>query len=189
MSWRRSLDVALTRSQQALVVLVLLLWPLALCIVTRTRLPWGDEAHYLDTVRFFGNRWSFDLLKSYPEMSAPLTYLVYSIWGRLVGFDLSSLRLLSPFIAWATSVTWFLVLQRLCGPTRWTLVALAAVVLNPYFVGLSIFVFTDMLSLLGLAIATYGLSGNRPIPVAIGIAIATLSRQYLGLPVTSRHCR
>src|SRR4029450_10792173 len=103
-------------------------------MVTGTRLPWGDEAHYLDTVRFFGSSWSFDLLRSYPEVTAPLTYMVYSLWGRLAGFDLTALRLLSPLIAWAASVTWFLVLRRLCGSTRWTLVALAAIVLNPYFV-------------------------------------------------------
>jgi hypothetical protein len=142
----------------------LLMWPLALWMVTRGRPPWGDEAHFLATVRLFGNGLSLDLLRSYPEMSAPLTYLVYSLWGRLAGFDTAALRSLSPLIAWTTSAIWFFVLQRQCGLTRWTLVALAAIVFNPYFVGLSIFVFTDMLALLGLA-------------------IVTLSRQYLGFLV------
>jgi hypothetical protein len=116
-------------------------------------------------------------------MSAPLTYLLYSLWGRLVGFDTAALRLLSPFIAWATSAIWFLVLRRRCGLTRWTLVVLAVIVFNPYFVGLSIFVFTDMLSLLGLAIVAYGVSSYRPVLVVVGIALATLSRQYLAFLV------
>jgi hypothetical protein len=44
-------------------------------------------------------------------------------------------------------------------------------------------VFTDMLALLGLAIVAFGISGNRPVFVAAGIALATLSRQYLAFLV------
>ena len=60
---RSLLHAALTRRERVLVVLFLLLWPLALWAVTRTRPPWGDEVHFLAAVRFFGNGVSLDSLR------------------------------------------------------------------------------------------------------------------------------
>jgi hypothetical protein len=66
------------------------------------------------------------------------------------------------------------------GVSGWIRVlALALFVLNPYTVGLSVFVFTDMAALLGLAIAVHGVTAQRPMQTSAGIALATLSRQYL----------
>ena len=163
-----------------LVMLSLLAWPLLLWVVVRHRPPWGDEIHFLETVRLFGLGVSIDLLRAYPEMSAPFTYIVYAAWGQLVGFSTPALRLLSPFIAWATASIWFLFVLRpsLRSPAL-VLLALATVVLNPYFVGLSVFVFTDMLALLGMAIVTASVQNGRPWIAAIGLAVATCARQYL----------
>lgn len=136
--------------------LALVVGPLVLCALVRDRPPWGDEAHFLDTVRLFGEGISFDLFRSYPEMSGPLTFAIYGAWGRLAGFGTAELRLLSPLIASAT-----------------------ALVLNPYFIGLSVFVFTDMLALLGLGLALLGTSRRQPWLSVVGLAIATCTRQYL----------
>jgi len=178
----RELDAARTPGSSALetaLLAFLLAWPLLIWAFTHERAPWGDEEHYLATVQLFGRGLSLDLLRSYPEMTAPLTFLVYGAWGHIAGFDTPSLRLLSVCLSWAAASTWWLVLRLECGRTPWTIGALALLVLNPYFVGLSIFVFTDMLALCGLALTALGVSRDRPWLVAAGVGMATLTRQYL----------
>ncbi len=148
-------------------------------VIVRGRGPWGDEVHFLGTVRRFGDGVSMDLLRSYQEMSGPLTFVLYSGWGRLVGFETQALRLLSPLIAFATAYVWLRVLLAGLRDGRLVLLVFGSLLLNPYFVGLSLFVFTDMLALLGLALATFGVWERRPWLTASGLAIATCSRQYL----------
>ena len=164
-------------------MVLLLIWPLSLWAVVKDRPPWGDEVHFLSTVRIFGAGPSVDLLRAYPEMSGPLTFLVYSAWGHLVGFSTPALRLLSPLIAAVVSVLWLSVLRRHISSSIVMVVALGSIVLNPYFVGLSVLVFTDMLALLGLALTALGIQVTRPSMVAVGIAIGTCSRQYLAFLV------
>jgi hypothetical protein len=153
-------------------------WPFVLWAGIRERPPWGDEAHFLDTVRQFGQGVSIDLLRSYNELSAPLTYIIFAAWGHLVGFDTSMLRLLSPMLASATTALFWLILVETQASIGWRAISFAAVVSNPYFVGLSVFVFTDMLSFLGLVIMWLGLLRHRAALVVAGLMIATLTRQY-----------
>ncbi|MCC7181747.1 MAG: hypothetical protein IT177_25430 [Acidobacteria bacterium] len=159
--------------------LALVVGPLVLCALVRDRPPWGDEAHFLDTVRLFGEGISFDLFRSYPEMSGPLTFAIYGAWGRLAGFGTAELRLLSPLIASATALVWFAFLRDRLRSCTVVGLALATLVLNPYFIGLSVFVFTDMLALLGLGLALLGTSRRQPWLSVVGLAIATCTRQYL----------
>lgn len=169
-----------TRRVTYRVVLVsLLVWPIALWIAARDFPPWGDEIHFLDTVRMFGAGVSLDLLRRYPEMSGPLPFLTYGAWGHLVGFSTAALRLLTPFIAWAVTSLWFLFFMRHLRSPIASIVGVAILVLNPYFLGLSVFVFTDMLALLGLVMVAFGIQSRRAWMVAAGIAVATCSRQYL----------
>lgn len=172
-------DRVVTAPVRAFVWCSLLLWPLGLWIIARHQAPWGDELHFLQTVRLFGEGLSLELLRTYPEMSAPLTYVVYALWGHLAGFGTAALRLLSPLVAWATGTLWLLTLTTGRGLTWPVLACFALFLCNPYVIGLSVFVFTDMLALLGLAIVTLGLARDRSLLVALGVAVATLSRQYL----------
>lgn len=151
----------------------------ALWVFANGRPPWGDEVHFLETVRLFGRGVSLELLRTYPEMSAPLTYLVYSAWGHVAGFSTPELRLLSPAIAWVTAMVWWFVIDRNVRSVPVALLVLGSIALNPYFVGLSIFVFTDMLSLLGLGLVVLGVNSRRHWLTVLGLAIATTSRQYL----------
>jgi hypothetical protein len=63
------------------------------------REPWGDEYHFVQTVKQFGTNFSIETLTHYNEMSGPLPFIIYSLWGRVFGFDLFILRLLSILIA------------------------------------------------------------------------------------------
>ncbi len=157
----------------------MVLGPLVGWVIVRNRPPWGDEAHFLYAVRLFGEGISLEFLRTYPELSTPLTYMLYAAWGGIVGFETSALRLLSPLIASLTILTWLTFLTDVLRSRMVILVALATVVLNPYFLGLSVFVFTDMLALLGLALTALGVSRRHPWLAAAGLATATCTRQYL----------
>ncbi len=175
------LDVAESHPQRlnVLVGSSLLVGFVALWVFVKGRPPWGDEWHFLETVRLFGQGVSLDLLRTYPEMSAPLTYLTYSAWGHVAGFSTPALRLLSPFIAWGAATVWWFAIRRHVRSAPMALLALGVIVLNPYFVGLSVFVFTDMLSLLGMALVVLGVDSRRPWLSAVGLMVATTARQYL----------
>lgn len=175
------LDVAESHPQRlnVLVSFSLLVGFTGLWIYARARPPWGDEWHFLETVRLFGQGASLDLLRTYPEMSAPLTYLTYSAWGHVVGFSTPALRLLSPLIAWGAATVWWFAIRRHVRSAPMALLALGVMVFNPYFVGLSVFVFTDMLSLLGMALVVLGVDSRRPWLSAVGLIVATTARQYL----------
>lgn len=162
-----------------LVGVFLLVGLVALGVFVKGRPPWGDEAHFLETVRLFGQGVSLDLLRTYPEMSAPLTYLVYSAWGHLAGFSTPALRLLSPLIAWGAAIVWWFAIRRHVRSASMALLTLGVLVSNPYFIGLSVFVFTDMLSLLGLALVVLGVDSRKPWLSAVGLMVATTARQYL----------
>ena len=73
------------------------------------RPPWGDESHFIRTVHEFHDRLDLDRLMHYRELSGPLPFIAYAVWGDLVGLDLWRLRILSLLIALLT----YLVFHRL----------------------------------------------------------------------------
>jgi hypothetical protein len=141
--------------------------------------PWGDEVHYLSTIRLFGQGMSVDLLRTYPQMATPLAFVTYAEWGRLVGFETWQLRLLSPILAMSTCVLLAHALRMLGASTVMVTVGTGIIAANPYFLGLSTFVFTDTPALLMLAVAIVGVVSNRAWVTGAGIAGAVLTRQYL----------
>ena len=60
---------------------------------------WADEVGYFATVRYFGDHFRFATLADYDQVTPPLAYFVYAAWGKVVGFDFSSLRILSLVLA------------------------------------------------------------------------------------------
>jgi len=140
--------------------------------------PWGDENHFIETARLFGNDLTLLTLAHYREMSPPLPFMIYGLWGKIAGFELNQLRLLSPAIALATYLLLFMLIWRV---TRHGLLTLAGVLFfmfHPYLVGFSTFVFTDMLTILFLILAIYAIYTHNPLLLFIGNACALLSRQY-----------
>jgi hypothetical protein len=61
---------------------------------------------------------------------------------------------------------------------RASALAMVLIACNPYFVGLSVFVFTDMLALLAMIAVWHGVQTKRTWVAAIGLTTATLTRQY-----------
>jgi hypothetical protein len=142
------------------------------------RSPWGDERHFIETARLFGNDLTLQTLAHYSEMSTPLHFIIYGLWGKIMGFELNQLRLFSPVIALTTYLLFFMLIWRV---TRHGLLTLAGVLFfmfHPYMVGFSTFVFTDMLTILFLILAIYAIYTHNPLLLFIGNACALLSRQY-----------
>ena len=140
---------------------------------------WGDEEHFAATVRFFiSTPWS-QAVQDYPELTGPLSYLLYAGWGRVFGDSLPVLRLLSLVLGFAAA----LIFHRLAyEQTSNPLLALLAGVwlfINPYVIGSSLFVFTDISALFFLVLAVWAALRSRPLAFLAAAAAALLTRQYL----------
>ena len=139
-----------TYHRSFLIFLVLLCSLQAIIVYTigLNRSPYGDEVHFVPTVKLFGENLTLKTLKHYPEMITPLSFILYGLWGKLLGFDVHVLRILSLIIA----ITTYIVLHRLFytvfEDTTTSVLSTIFIALHPYMIGLNIFVYTDMLGIL-----------------------------------------
>lgn len=140
---------------------------------------WSDEWHFQNTIKRFGNEINLYNLKHYEEMSTPLPFLIYALWGRMMGFDLFHLRMLSVIIAILTYIAFHRLLFIALKDGKKVFWGGAFLVAQPYMIGLSIFVFTDMTAILFMVLACLALLKRRPILLGICIMMAILSRQYI----------
>lgn len=157
---------------------------------------WGDEAHFVKTVRQFGNDLNIHTIKHYNEMSTPLPFILYSIWGRIFSFDVQVLRIFSIIIAFGTYFLFHRLVYVVFNDIKSSLLTTIFIVLNPYMVGFSIFVFTDMLAILFIVISCISIRERNPIALSISLACGLLCRQYLlfcvlavGLYYVAEYCR
>ncbi len=162
----------------SLILFVIALEAVVIAVGDLSRPPWGDEYRLLQTVHAFAARLDLDQLTHYNQLSTPLPFIVYAAWGKLVGFDLWRLRILSLLIA----LTTYLLFHRLLwehlrnGPVAFFATAFLA--LHPYMVGFSIFVFTDGLTIALLVAGLLAYVRRNPWLLALAVAGALLCRQY-----------
>lgn len=166
------------KSLTLLLVCVALLYGAALAL-NWNRPYWGDEQHFLETVRLFGRDGSLATLAHYPEMSTPLPFILYALWGQLVSFATPALRVFSLLIALITFAACHALLFSVHKDARLALVLTALIALNPYMLAFGIFVFTDMLAILCLILFCIAVRRGKPILLALSSAGALLARQYL----------
>lgn len=150
---------------------------LALWGINRSE-PWHDEQHFVETVNYFGQNFNSNALYNYEEMSTPLPFIIYAAWGKLVGFQLPVLRILSIIIALITYLLFFSLFKNYYSSLT-ALMAVPFFAFNPYFAGASIFVFTDMMAILFLGLSFVSLQRGKPVLLGIALASALLTRQYL----------
>ncbi len=149
-----------------------------LSVMGLNRPAWGDEAHFVETVRQFGQGITLDLIKTYGEMSTPFPFVMYALWGKLFGFSLPALRTFSLVIAATTAAVFWQLCNKILHDTFSALVCTIFLFINPYIVGLSIFVFPDMLTILCLVTGVLALVDDRPVLLSLACALGLLSRQY-----------
>jgi hypothetical protein len=144
------------------------------------RPPWGDERHYLETVLTFGRDMGMETLRTYPgELAPPLAFALYAWWGRLAGFELPRLRLLSLVVALATVMAVHALARRVLRHERDAVLAALFFLVHPYTIGLSVFVFNDMLAILCGVLLAIGVVSRRPALVFLASASGLMTRQYL----------
>ncbi|MGA9116320.1 MAG: hypothetical protein WB626_06060 [Bacteroidota bacterium] len=142
------------------------------------REPWGDEGHFLETVRAFGGAPSARILLDYPEVTPPLAFCAYALWGRVFGFETAVLRVFSLLVAAAALIAFGCLFLRVLRRPLSVVAAMGALLLNPYTMGLSLFVYTDMLMMLALAVLLLGAERMNLWLLFTGAAAGLLTRQY-----------
>lgn len=140
--------------------------------------PHSDEKHFIETIKIFTERNLFFTMKDYPEITPPLFYIVFSLWSKIFGFSTESLRILNLFIS---LVCWQLIFYFFKVTTyrpKSSFLLSALVILNPYLLGVSIFVYNDNLMLLFLLLAMIFLYKDRTTLTGVSLSLALLIRQY-----------
>jgi hypothetical protein len=139
---------------------------------------WGDEIHFVDTINRFGKDMSISTIKHYNEMSTPLPFIMYSVWGRIFNFNIQTLRIFSVIIAFVTYLLFHKLIFSIFNNSKIAIFATFFIVMHPYMVGLSIFVFTDMLAILFIVLSCVSIRNKNPIILLISLACGLLCRQY-----------
>ncbi len=170
----------MTYKQSLLLVLIVFIMFESLVIIVGdlNREPWGDEHHFYQTVIQFGTDFSISTLTHYNEMSGPFPFLVYSSWGRVFGFDLFVLRLLSILIALASYTIFHRLLHSIFKSGIIAIIGTTFLMVHPYMIGFSIFVFTDGITILLLILALFGIHKNNMSLYTLSMTAALISRQF-----------
>jgi 4-amino-4-deoxy-L-arabinose transferase-like glycosyltransferase len=150
-----------------------------LAIFLLPRSYWGDEEHFVQAVRFFGETRWLEAIRDYPEITGPLFYLLYAAWGHVFGFGVTALRCLSLGIAFMALLLLYEFTRICLGDARAAFFACLALLVNPYLLGLSIFVFSDMLTLLFVLACLALFLKGRHFLSSIALCAALLCRQYV----------
>jgi len=143
------------------------------------RLPFrGDERHIVETIKLFVNNFNLDTTKDYPEVTPPFFFMFYALLAKVFGSSIETLRVLTLIISF---ITWQLVyyfFQMFVKKESHALLLSLLVVINPYFLGTSVFVFTDMLTILLSLVAVISFIKDKNILFVIFSTLAILCRQY-----------
>lgn len=142
------------------------------------RSSWGDEGHFIETVCTFGADMGPERIRDYREVTPPLIFMVYALWGRVVGFDPHDLRMLSILFSFVVYVVFHRMLFTLFRNGATALYATAFLMINPYMLGTSIFVFTDMMTMVFVMVFIWAVFEELPLVTLAAAVCALLSRQY-----------
>ncbi len=166
---------------------LLLVYLAGLAVAGIQRPAWGDESHFVETARLFGEQFGWTTLTHYEEMSTPFPFMLYGLWGSVFEFELGTLRILSLLIAGGTYVSFYRLARRVGGAGYQPLALTALLAMNPYMIGLSLFVFPDMLTIGFAILVVQAMLVDRPVLAGLANALGLLSKQYF-LFVTLASC-
>ncbi|MEO8232068.1 MAG: glycosyltransferase family 39 protein, partial [Ignavibacteriota bacterium] len=143
------------------------------------KLPFrGDERHIVETIKLFAENFSFSTIKDYPEVTPPFFYMFYALWAKIFSSSTESLRLLTLIISFITWQLIFFLIQLFVKKDIHALLLSLLIVINPYFFGTSVFVFTDMFTIMLVLLSIISFIKNKLFLFFIFSALAILSRQY-----------
>ena len=126
-------------------------------VVGPTRTYSGDELGFIKTSKQFGGGITLDLLTHYEQMSGPLPFVIYGMWGRMFGFDLLPMRIGAATIGLMVYLLLHEFLVGALSNLKAVLLTGIFIAINPYMAAMSVFVYTDMLGVLFLLLACIGI--------------------------------
>jgi hypothetical protein len=138
----------------------------------------GDEGHIVETIRFFAKNFNIDTIKNYPEVTPRFFYIIYAIWANIFGGSLESLRLFNLIIAFTAWQFLFYLIKFFIKNKIHVFLLSLFIVINPYFFGASIFVFTDIITIMFSLAAVIFFIKDRLLYYIIFCILALLCRQY-----------
>ncbi len=151
----------------------------AFIVLTDLEYPFrGDEGHFISTVELFGDNYNPRTALDYPEVTGPLFYYMYASWGKLTGFSPADLRIFNMLLSAITLILIYLLYGKVLRDLKIVLPGILLLLLNPYFPGLSMHVFTDMPSLLFIVLIAFAVYIGNPLLLVLSTACALLIRQY-----------
>ena len=139
---------------------------------------WRDEIQFINTIRVFGEEFSLGMLSDYRQPTGPLVFLVYSLWGKIVGFEAANLRILSLIFSGTTLLLIYRLFVLILRNRKAALLAVCLLLINPYMWGLGIFVYTDIPTLCFSVMFVWAVYRRQALFLAVTTALALLARQY-----------
>jgi len=141
--------------------------------------PWTDEEHFYFTILDFIDKPTLYTLKHYEEMSGPLPFILYGIWGWLFNADLATLRIFSLLLSVITILSAYHLFRTAALSILASAISIIVLTLNPYFIGTSFFVYTDMLCELCMIWSFIALLNKNILISYTALLFAILCRQYM----------
>lgn len=138
-----------------------------------------DEIWFWEkTTRWFLERWPPDLvdLRNYPEPMTPLSFLLWASVDRISGAGIASARATNLVLATGLLA---LVGLRVRPPTRPALLCALGLLLFPYTVPLSLYVYTDIPAAFLVVLGFWLHAHRRPGLAALAFALGIATRQYV----------
>jgi len=153
-------------------------WLTGIFFIHRHLPVFGDELHFVETIRNLGANFDLNTMVDYKEVTGPLVFVIYALWGKVVGFEADDLRLLS--LIFSTATVWMIYrwYRRLLKGKYAAVGAVLLFLLNPYVWGISFLVYTDIVTLFFIALLAGAVYRERPVLIFLASAAALLCRQY-----------
>jgi hypothetical protein len=140
--------------------------------------PWGDEAHFVNTIKQMAANLSWHSFVHYAQVNGPLSFFLYAIWGKLFGFELFPLRILTIIMAGAGIVGLYSLFRRHCSQWYYAFALVSSIYVTPYLYGLSVFVFPDALALCCIIYAVHGFMSRNKILFGLAASAMLITKQY-----------
>ncbi len=147
-------------------------------IYTFDREEWSDERHFVSTIHYFSETDFFESIGDYPEVTPPLFYITYQVWGNAFGFELSALRLLSIITGITSSILLFYLYHLIFNNFKLVFWLSLLTIINPYFIGTNVFIYTDSMGFLFIILFLISILKDNSFLMVFAATLALLTRQY-----------
>jgi hypothetical protein len=139
---------------------------------------WGDECTMVAISQSFGERFSFELLRTYDYPGTPLPFFFYGMWGKLFGYSLPALRSASLLLAFISFWSLYRWIKEITCNSKIGLFLTFFISINPYMAGICLFVYRDILAFLLAILCFRAVFTKDAFQFGIWVALGILCSQF-----------